>query len=140
MASFVREVLSARGRLNEKEDFGGKALKLKHRVDDLKSNLRERIESRYDDFSASFAEVSMAVALLEDVLKEVEILEHSVSTHLKPNLAENNREATEITKQLRDLRRSVQIANLTTKASEDILAAQEHLEVLTPIFCVLHNR
>ena len=36
MASFVREVLTASGRLGEKEDFGGKALRLKLRVDDLK--------------------------------------------------------------------------------------------------------
>ena len=46
MASFVREVLSAAGQLSEKEDFNGKASKLKNRVDSLKFQMREKIESR----------------------------------------------------------------------------------------------
>ena len=49
MASFVREVLSAAGQLSEKEDFNGKALKLKNRVDSLKFQMREKIESRLVD-------------------------------------------------------------------------------------------
>ena len=127
MASFVREVLSATGRLGEKENFSGKAARLQNRVDDLKSNLRERIEARYEDFSGSFAEVSTAVLQLEDVLKEVESLEHSISTHLKPNLNEANREAFEISRQLRDLSHSVQIANLTKCAYEALEEASELL-------------
>ena len=128
MASFVREVLTASGRLGEKEDFGGKASRLKLRVDDLKSNLRERIESRYDDFTASFNDVSIAVVQLENVIHEVEVLENSVNTHLKPNLAEAGREATEVSRQLKELSHSVQMANLTRKLFEDIETANEHLE------------
>ena len=128
MASFVREVLSATGRLGEKEDFGGKASKLRLRVDDLKSNLRERIESRYEDFSASFNDVSIAVVQLENVIREVEALENSVNNHLKPNLVEAGREATEVSRQLRELSHSVQMANLTRKLFEDIETASEHLE------------
>ena len=48
MASFVQEVLLASGKLNEKEDFNAKACRLKNKVDDLKSSLREKIESRYE--------------------------------------------------------------------------------------------
>ena len=51
MASFVREVLSAAGQLSEKEDFNGKALKLKNRVDSLKFQMREKIESRLVDLN-----------------------------------------------------------------------------------------
>ena len=47
MASFVQEVLLASGKLNEKEDFNAKACRLKNKVDDLKSSLKEKIESRY---------------------------------------------------------------------------------------------
>ena len=36
MASYVREVLSATGRLGEKGDYGGKAARLKASIDDLK--------------------------------------------------------------------------------------------------------
>ena len=128
MASFVREVLTASGRLGEKEDFGGKASRLKLRVDDLKSNLRERIESRYEDFAASFNDVSIAVVQLENVIHEVEALENSVNTHLKPNLADAGREATEVSRQLKELSHSVQMANLTRKLFEDIEAANDHLE------------
>ena len=142
MASFVREVLSATGRLGEKENFSGKASRLQNRVDDLKSNLRERIEARYEDFSGSFAEVSTAVLQLEDVIKEVESLEHSISTHLKPNLNDANREAFEISRQLRDLSHSVQIANLTKSAYEaleeasELLYAKKYSEAASRLQCV----
>ena len=127
MASFVREVLSATGRLGEKENFSGKAARLQNRVDDLKSNLRERIVSRYEDFSGSFAEVSTAVLQLEDVIKEVESLEQAIGTHLKPSLAEANRETLEISRQLRDLSHSVQMANLTKSCYEALEDASELL-------------
>jgi hypothetical protein len=47
MASFVREVLSASGRLSEKEDYFGKATRLQNGIDDLKvlSNLLARFKS-----------------------------------------------------------------------------------------------
>jgi len=49
MASFVREVLSATGRLGEKEDFSGKAARLRCSIDELKVtflpyNLEIRVE------------------------------------------------------------------------------------------------
>ena len=134
MASFVREVLSATGRLGEKEDFGGKAARLKLRVDDLKANLRVGIESRYEDFSVSFAEVSTAVAQLENILHEVEALENAVNTHLKPNLTDVGKEAAEISKQLKDLSHSVQVANLIrqlyvdTEKANELLEAKQYLE------------
>ena len=127
MASFVREVLSATGRLGEKENFSGKAARLQNRVDDLKSNLRERIVSRYEDFSGSFAEVSTAVLQLEDVIKEVESLDQAITTHLKPSLNDANRETVEISRQLRDLSYSVQMANLTKCSYEALEDASELL-------------
>lgn len=68
MASFVREVLSAAGQLSEKEDFNGKALKLKNRVDSLKFQMREKIESRLVDL----------IVLTSYIRKTRQILLHSV--------------------------------------------------------------
>ena len=65
MASFVREVLSAAGQLSEKEDFNGKALKLKNRVDSLKFQMREKIESRL---------VNLIVFIYEKLVKFGQIL------------------------------------------------------------------
>lgn len=101
MASFVREVLSATGRLGEKEDFSGKASRLKDRVDDLKSNLCSRIDSKYEDFIDSFDEVSTAVVQLETIIRDVDALENTVNTHLKAGLIEADREASEIFRQLK---------------------------------------
>ena len=64
MASFVREVLSATGKLGEKEDFNAKASRLKSRVDNLIFCMRQKIESRYEEFSASIVEVSSVTAQL----------------------------------------------------------------------------
>ena len=125
MASFVREVLSATKQLREKEDFAGKALRLKRRVDDLKSNLRQNIEARYVEFSASYVEVSTAVGQFEDVLKEIETLEHSISTHFKHGMSEN--ETSEIVRQMKDLRQSVLVGNLARNAFHGLSAAEEHL-------------
>ncbi len=128
MASFVREVLSATGRLGEKDDFQAKATKLRSRVDDLKSDLCERINSRYSDFSASFSEVSMAVAELESVLNEVEMLENSIRSHLKPGVIEAEKDIADVTKQLNELSRSVLVANDIKLAFTSIEEANDLLD------------
>ena len=46
MASFVREVLSATGHLNEKDDLALKALRLQGKIEDLKSGLCDVIAER----------------------------------------------------------------------------------------------
>ena len=48
--------------------------------------------------------------------------------NFKPNLADAGREATEVSRQLKELSHSVQMANLTRKLFEDIEAANDHLE------------
>jgi hypothetical protein len=42
MASFVREILSATGTLDDKEDFAAKAIKIQKKLTDLKSQLAVR--------------------------------------------------------------------------------------------------
>lgn len=125
MASFVREVLSATGRLGEKEDYAGKAARLRSSIDDLKSGLSERIEARYTDFSASFAEVSQQIAQLEEVMRETEDLENSIQRHLKPGLAEASRESVEILNQIKELSASASAANKIREVYETLESANE---------------
>ena len=94
----------------------------------MKFSLRERIESRYEDFSASFVEVSTTVAQLEEVLRDVENLENSINTHVKAGLLDAGRDAGAISRQLKDLSQSVQLANLTRKAFDDLEEGVAQLE------------
>ena len=131
MTSFVQEVLAASGRSSgEKEDFSIRASKLKNRVDELKFSLRERIESRYEDFSASFFEVSTTVNQLEDILRDVDNLEHSINFRIKAGLVDAGRDSIVISKQLKDLSNSVQLTNLTRNSFEDLEKATNYLGIV----------
>ena len=75
--------------------------------------------SRYEDFSASFVEVSTSVNQLEDVLKDIDALEHSINTHIKAGLIEIGRDSS-ISRQLEELTQSVRLAKLTKMAFENV--------------------
>ena len=86
----------------------------------LQAGLGCRIESRYENFSASVAEVSSAVSQLESVVREAEALENAANHHIRPGLQEANREANETLRQLKELSFSVQSANRIKKAYDDM--------------------
>ena len=75
--------------------------------------------SRYEDFSASFVEVSTSVNQLEDVLKDIDALEHSINSHIKAGLIEIGRDSS-ISRQLEELTQSVRLAKLTKIAFENV--------------------
>lgn len=132
MTSFVQEVLAASGRSSgeKKDDFSLRATKLKNRVDELKFSLRERIESRYEDFSASFFEVSTTVNQLEDILRDIDNLEQSINFRIKAGLVEAGRDSMIISKQLKDLSNSVELTNLTRNSFEDLEKATNFLGII----------
>ena len=90
-------------------------------------SLRERIESRYEDFSASFFEVSTTVNQLEDILRDVDNLEQSINFRIKAGLVEAGKDSMIISKQLKDLSNSVQLTNLTRNSFEDLEKATDYL-------------
>ena len=79
-----------------------------------------RIESRYENFATSVAEVSSSVSQLESVVKEAEALENAIHHHLRPGLQEANKEVNETVKQMRELSFSVQSANRIKTAYDDM--------------------
>ena len=83
--------------------------------------------SRYEDFSASVVEVSTTVNQLEDVLKDIDALEHSINSHIKAGLIEIGPDSS-ISRQLDELTQSVRLANLTKIAFENVEAAAILLE------------
>ena len=95
--------------------------------------------SRYEDFSASFVEVSTSVNQLEDVLKDIDALEHSINTHIKAGLIEIGRDSS-ISRQLEELTQSVRLAKLTKMAFENVEEAailmekKQYLETYVCIF------
>ncbi len=46
MTSFVREILSASGKLGEKEDLTMKTARLQKKMDEMKAEMRKEIEDR----------------------------------------------------------------------------------------------
>ena len=86
----------------------------------LQAGLGCRIESRYENFSASVAEVSSAVSQLESVVKEAEALENAIHIHIRPGLQEASKDANETVRQMKELSLSVQSANKIKKAYSDM--------------------
>ena len=78
----------------------------------LQAGLGCRIESRYENFSASVAEVSSAVSQLESVVREAEALENAANHHIRPGLQEANREANETLRQLKEFLRKCEFSKI----------------------------
>ena len=87
-----------------------------------------RIESRYENFSASVAEVSSAVSQLESVVKEAEGLENAINHHIRPGLQEANKEANETVRQMKELTLSVRSANRIKQAYDDMEKINEFVD------------
>lgn len=128
MSSFVREILSASGKLGDKEDFMGKALRLEKRMDDLKTGLRVQMEGHYVEFVASFSETQAHLRQMDEAVAEVEALSQSLKAHLKPELAEQTQETRELWLKLQELAASVQVANRVRQAYTDLEQAKEFVE------------
>ena len=132
MTSFVREILSASGKLGDKEDLHGKTERIRKRLQDLKTGtcpishfqspilisfffkfifpgMRVEVESQYADYVSSFSEMSKLSHDLESAVAEVEALNVSFKTHLAPAVADQGRETRELVAKLHELTASVQV-------------------------------
>ena len=84
-------------------------------------------------------EVSTTVNQLEDVLKDIDALEHSINSHIKAGLIEIGRDSS-ISRQLEELTQSVRLAKLTKMAFENVEEAailmekKQYLETYVCIF------
>ena len=109
MASFVREVLSATGTLGDKEDFPDKILKIKKKLDDLKSQLQAHIESRYSDFSTKLDGANRITSSLESLEEDIETINTNIKKHLKAQMGECNAELQQLTDEIQEVSLSLQV-------------------------------
>jgi len=128
MASFVREVLSATGHLNEKDDLALKALRLHGRIEELKSGLCDVIAERYDDLGGSFADSSATLAQLEAVFKEADSHKNAVNHIVRPGIQEASKELNDIIDHLSQLSESVQNAKVIKNAYLDMERINEKID------------
>ena len=83
MASFVREVLSAAGTLDEKEDFAAKAVKIQKKLTDLKCQLAVGIEKKYGNYGSTLSSPGDVVGQMQRVAQEIEALDATINKHFR---------------------------------------------------------
>ena len=70
MTSFVHQILSASGKLNEnKEDLTTKINRLQKNLDERKADFRRAMQEKYTDFQATFQATSTLCNNLEAALR-----------------------------------------------------------------------
>jgi len=111
MASFVREVLSARGTLGDKEDFPEKIIKIQKKLYDLKSTLLAQIDEHYGQFSRNISDASRVTKQMEELSIDIETLNNNVNNHMKTQLGDCSKELNDLTIQITELSLSLQIVN-----------------------------
>ncbi len=97
MTSFVREILSASGKLGEnKEDLATKIAKAQKSVEERKAALRNAAEAKFLDYQDEENSVSALAALLESSVRDAEALEANLRLHLKSDLADASNDLQEV--------------------------------------------
>jgi GTP cyclohydrolase I len=109
MTSFVREILSASGRLGEKEDLSTKTARLQKKLDEMKAEMRKDMENRYEEYISSFQEASELSNELNATVKEVETLTNTIKNHLLPDVAEASKDTEVLLGQLHELSATVKV-------------------------------
>ena len=70
MTSFVHQILSASGKLNEnKEDLTTKINRLQKNLDERKADFRRAMQEKYTDFEVTFEATATLCANLESALR-----------------------------------------------------------------------
>ena len=111
MTSFVREILSATGKLDCKEDFLGTAIRLQKRLEENKSKMRADMEAQFLDYVSPLSESNALVRDLESSVAEVEAIQTQVERHLKPGIKDKSKEMRELQQQLNELSTTVQVSS-----------------------------
>ncbi len=109
MTSFVREILSASGKLGDKEDSATKAVRLQKKLEEMKAELRREAEERYVHFLMDRGETVATVERMEAAAEEAEQLRRTVDKHLRPEVAAATRDMQEVVKQMQELSATVEV-------------------------------
>ncbi|XP_044138214.1 centromere/kinetochore protein zw10 homolog [Bufo gargarizans] len=148
MASFVTEVLAHSGRL-EKEDLGTKISRLSRRVEEVKGEVCDMINKKYDEFLPSMQSAEDLVAQVNSLNRDVDLLkstiENEVQNELKVAISEftelkhqleRNTMILEVLSQLQEFNSAIEKYNTAlsernyTSAAEQLGKAQNCLKIL----------
>ncbi|KAM9299225.1 centromere/kinetochore protein zw10 homolog [Gastrophryne carolinensis] len=99
MASFVTEVLANSGRL-EKEDLGTKISRLSRRVEEVKGEVCDMMNKKYDEFLPSLQSAEDLVTQVNSLNKDVDLLKMRIENEVQSDLKVAISEFTELKQQL----------------------------------------
>ncbi|CAH2320138.1 centromere kinetochore zw10 homolog [Pelobates cultripes] len=99
MASFVTEVLAHSGRL-EKEDLGTKISRLSRRVEEVKGEVCDLINKKYDEFLPSMQSAEDLVKQVHGLASDVDLLKSQIENDVQSELQVAISEFSELKKQL----------------------------------------
>ncbi|NP_001116261.1 centromere/kinetochore protein zw10 homolog [Xenopus tropicalis] len=151
MASFVTEVLANSGRL-EKEDLGTKISRLSRRVEELKGEVCDMINKKYDEFLPSMQCAEDLVTQVHGLASDVDVLKSRIETEVKSDLKVAVNEFTElkqqlekntvilgVLEQLQEFDSAIEKYNCAL-ASKNYISAARHLEKAHSCLKVLKSR
>ncbi|XP_018424685.1 PREDICTED: centromere/kinetochore protein zw10 homolog [Nanorana parkeri] len=151
MSSFVTEVLASSGRL-EKEDLGTKINRLSRRVEEVKGEVCDMINKKYDEFLPSMQSAEDLVTQVNNLNKDVDLLklriENEVQNDLKVAISEftelkqqleKNTLILAVLQQLQEFNSTMEKYNLTL-SERNYISAAEHLEQAQSCLKILKSR
>ncbi|XP_053307555.1 centromere/kinetochore protein zw10 homolog [Spea bombifrons] len=151
MASFVTEVLAHSGRL-EKEDLGTKISRLSRKVEEVKGEVCDLINKKYDEFLPSMQSAEDLVRQVHGLVGDVDVLKSRIEnevqsdlqvaisefTELKQQLEKNN-VILSVLSQLQEFDSAIDQYNCAL-AERNYITAAQHLEKAQSSFKVLKSR
>ncbi|XP_064424802.1 centromere/kinetochore protein zw10 homolog [Latimeria chalumnae] len=99
MASFVTEVLANSGKL-EKEDLGTKISKLSRRVEEIKGEVCDMINKKYNEFLPSMQSAEDLAMQVDHVSSDMDLLKSRIENEVQRDLTVAITEFTELKQQL----------------------------------------
>ncbi|XP_048418364.1 centromere/kinetochore protein zw10 homolog [Stegostoma tigrinum] len=126
MASFVAEVLASSGKL-EKEDIGTKISKLARRVEEVKGEVCDMINKKYEEFIPSLKNGEDLVNQVDGISMEIDILKSQIENEVQRDLHVAVTEFTELKQQLE---KSTVLLSVLTQLHEFDTALGTHHQAL----------
>lgn len=117
MTSFVREILSASGKLGDKEDLNTKTARLAKKVDELKANIRKDVQDRYAEYLSNGGETEALASKMRAAAEEVEQLKVMLNSHLRPEVGQATKDMQAVLKQMKELQHTVQVSFTSLRRS-----------------------
>ncbi|XP_078282842.1 centromere/kinetochore protein zw10 homolog isoform X2 [Rhinoraja longicauda] len=126
MSSFVAEVLASAGKL-EKDDIGTKIGRLARRVEEVKGEVCNTINKKYEEFIPSFKNGEDLVNQVVEISMEIDVLKSQIENEVQKDLCVAVTEFSELKQQLE---KSTVLLSVLTQLHEFDTALETHQQAL----------